>query len=166
MLVDAKKIGCEDPFIKLLLEAVSSGEMQDSTPVRIAKGVYLCRHWNFERFVKVRDYFKDYNSEKISLERYLGATRFGDNSRYDDYGVCDSPEQVVERLRLNEDPRKLVVALVRIDKDSEPENGGWRWHKWGAYIGDKKPQCEYLYDEPDIHTVYTYHVYEPLEFIE
>jgi hypothetical protein len=38
--------------------------------------------------------------------------------------------------------------------------GGWRWHKWGPYIGTQEPKCEYIHDEPEIEEVFTYHVYE------
>jgi hypothetical protein len=75
-------------------------------------------------------------------------------------GVCDSWEQVVEHHRLGEDIRKFVVTLTPIDRATEPPSGGWRWHKWGPYIGTQKPQCEYLYDEPLITRVYVYAVYE------
>ena len=33
---------------------------------------------------------------------------------------------------------------------------GWRWHKWGPYIGTQDPQCEYLADEPEIKEVFVY----------
>jgi len=47
-----------------------------------------------------------------------------------------------------------------IRKDLEPTDGGWRWHKWGEYIGTQNPQMEYIHDEPEIEKVYVYHIYE------
>ncbi len=79
------------------------------------------------------------------------------------YGVCDSAEQVFERYKfLDDDPNnKYFIALNPVRKSEQPETGGWRWHKWGSYIGNQKlGDCEYLYDEPDIELIYTYSVYK------
>jgi hypothetical protein len=79
------------------------------------------------------------------------------------YGVVDSPEQFRDRYasQLDADDRSFVVFFTAINKSDQPDEGGWRWHKHGEYIGDKNPQCEYLYDENDsIHRVYSYRVVE------
>jgi hypothetical protein len=86
-----------------------------------------------------------------SYERYLGA-----------YGVCDSPEQLLSLYDFEADPRKLVISLTHLRKADEPPSGGWRWHKWGPYVGKQKPQCEYLYHEPEIAEIFVYHIYEVL----
>lgn len=76
------------------------------------------------------------------------------------YGVCDNVEQVLEQCpELITSDRQFLITLTRVTK-SEQEEGGWRWHKWGAYIGTQNPQCEYLIDEPDIEEVFCYHIYE------
>jgi hypothetical protein len=77
------------------------------------------------------------------------------------YGVIDSPEQFREYFGkvLEDDPRDFFVALTEIRKDEEPEEGGWRWHKWGPYYGTQNPQCEYIYDEPEIESVYLFQIY-------
>lgn len=78
-----------------------------------------------------------------------------------DYGVCDNWEQITERWpEILSDPRHFVIGLQRLDRSTEPEQGGWRWHKWGEYIGTQDPQMEYLHDEPEIETVYVFHIYE------
>lgn len=80
------------------------------------------------------------------------------------YGVCDSYEQVLEKcpeLRLDKD-RKFVVTVTKIQKATQPPEGGWRWHKWGEYIGTQEPTSEYIYDEPLIEEVFCYHIYEIL----
>lgn len=78
-----------------------------------------------------------------------------------DYGVCDYPEQVVETFpNLESDSRRFLISfnLVRYADQGEQ---GWRWHKWGPYIGTRNPQGEYLADEaPDFGDVYTFHIYE------
>lgn len=37
--------------------------------------------------------------------------------------------------------------------------GGWRWHKWGAYLGKHTPQCEYLDKEKNIDYVLLWRLY-------
>lgn len=79
----------------------------------------------------------------------------------DSYGVSDSLEQVIERYPvIDEDPRPLAIIGSVIRWDEQPWSGGWRWHKWGEYIGEHEPQCEYLYDEIGIDQVWVWHVYE------
>lgn len=82
------------------------------------------------------------------------------------YGVCDSLENLLwvypELLDEGKDCRKFVVNMTCIDKADEEESGGWRWHKWGEYIGTQKPTTEYLYDEPEIERVYCYQIYEKI----
>lgn len=77
------------------------------------------------------------------------------------YGVCDSVDQLLEKCpELVESDRKFVVTVHTLKKSDQPLEGGWRWHKWGDYIGTQDPQCEYLHDEPVIEQVMTYHIYE------
>lgn len=76
------------------------------------------------------------------------------------YGIADSIEQIKEHFKemiASENP--LVISVTEMRKDEQPEDGGWRWHKWGQYIGKQDPQTEYLYDEPKIESVYVYHIY-------
>jgi len=79
------------------------------------------------------------------------------------YGVCDNYKQVVEQEpMLQEDykDKEFVVFVTPVRKSEQPETGGWRWHKWGPYIGNQKPQEEYLFNEPEIEEVFVYHIYE------
>lgn len=83
------------------------------------------------------------------------------------YGVCDSLEQLKTKCPELSDPdRKFVVTLTEVRKDDQPRDGGWRWHKWGSYIGDHEIQYEYLYDEEDIDRVFCFHIYERLHLGE
>jgi hypothetical protein len=81
---------------------------------------------------------------------------------WEEFGVADSPEQVVSAYDLANLPEKVFVSLVKITKADQPAEGGWRWHKWGPYIGVQKPRCEYIHDEPEITEVYTFHICELL----
>lgn len=78
------------------------------------------------------------------------------------YGVCDDVQQLLDRCpMLVEDPdREFAITLTEVRRDEQPADGGWRWHKWGPYIGAHEPQCEYLYDEEGIDRVFCYHVFE------
>ena len=68
-------------------------------------------------------------------------------------GVCDSPQQFIDRYAdgLRSDPRQLSVFFTHVPKN--PGNaglgGGWRWSKWGQYLGDGKKTTEYLDDEKE-----------------
>ena len=92
-------------------------------------------------------------------EEYQKASEEQSKNFPHDYGVCDYPEQVLEKFpKLAEDPRRFMITCQRVTKSSQ-EDGGWRWHKWGEYIGDKNPKSEYLKDEDDsISEVYIFHV--------
>lgn len=143
MLVDVK-IEPVDSRIAMILGLV--GGSGDPTPQRIGGGMYLCTHWNFENYTPVRERWREDPPSWLPIQ---------------EYGVCDTPEQAVQKLGLRDLPERYVISFVRIRRDEQPADGGWRWHKWGDYIGDHEPQCEYLHDEPEIEEVYTFHVYEP-----
>lgn len=81
------------------------------------------------------------------------------------YGVCDSPEQFMQKFGelVKADPRNCCVFFTHIAKDSSNrgQGGGWRWHKWGEYIGEGNPQHEYLDDEEGFENgVYVYHIHD------
>lgn len=67
------------------------------------------------------------------------------------YGVADNIEQIKKDLKkyIKEKHNKYVIAIAPVfqDKSNKGNGGGWRWHKWGLYIGKLKPQHEYLDDE-------------------
>ena len=62
-----------------------------------------------------------------------------------------------------ESDRQFLITLFEVNREDQPEDGGWRWHKWDNYIGTQQPTCEYLYDEPEIDRVYCYQVYEKVK---
>jgi hypothetical protein len=116
-------------------------------PKKIKKGYYRSLTWNDDLYIK----------EKIERYPELKISPYGVP-----YGVCDSPKQFEEKYGqlIKQSEKKFFVSFVRLQKKHESPTGGWRWHKWGPYIGKQKPKCEYLYDEPIINEVYTYHIYE------
>jgi len=76
------------------------------------------------------------------------------------YGVCDNVEQILELYPTLQDPvRQFIVTITPVIRAKQSKEGGWRWHKWGPYIGNYNRKHEYLYDE-DIDQVLVYHIYE------
>ncbi len=75
------------------------------------------------------------------------------------FGVCDDENQVIDLYNLKESEGKFTVVLTPIRKKAQSERDGWRWHKWGEYIGTQTPTTEYLFDEEDIDMIYVYQVY-------
>lgn len=80
----------------------------------------------------------------------------------DAYGVCDNLDQVKWRCPtiVGSGSRKFIIILREIRKSDQPAQGGWRWHKWGEYIGAHYITSEYLYDEKVVDRVLVFHVYE------
>ena len=83
------------------------------------------------------------------------------------YGVADSIDQIKEYFKEEiEDPnRKYFITATPVfqDKQNKGKGGGWRWHKWGEYIGKLDYKCEYLDDEDfsdDFKYVICFHLYE------
>ena len=83
---------------------------------------------------------------------------------FKDYGVADNASQIIdyynELLTKHYDYMKeksFVILMSPIFKDIHT---GWRWHKWGRYIGKFPRQCEYLQQERGIDMVYAFHIYE------
>jgi hypothetical protein len=78
-----------------------------------------------------------------------------------DFGVCDNYQQILDQFpMLLTDPRHFQIWLTQLHRKDEPAEGGWRWHKWGPYIGTQEPQYEYLYDEKHIDQVEIFKVIE------
>jgi hypothetical protein len=74
-----------------------------------------------------------------------------------DYGVCDTPEQVVQAWpSLVTDENRFVILFTEINRKDCPD---WRWHKNGRYIGNQNSQYEHLGDEDEsIQQVLTFSI--------
>lgn len=121
-----------------------------SMPKRISRGVYTVKHHSFNHFLP-----KSKESYKREFPDFLPGGM-------ESYGVCDTPDQFLGSFGdlLERSPHKFVVSFTHVRKDAQPPEGGWRWHKWGPYVGKGQPSMEYLFDEtgfPD--GIYCYHIY-------
>jgi hypothetical protein len=82
------------------------------------------------------------------------------------YGVADNLDQIKEYFKeeIDDPDSKYFISLTPVfqDLENKGKGGGWRWHKWGEYIGKLNPQCEYLDDEEfgdDFRYVVCFHIY-------
>ena len=126
----------------------------DARSVRV--GVYEIDRFNFDFDIKMsvgqmtfKEHYPSISSRDV--DGYLGC-----------YGVCDNWEQLLAACPNLDDgfETPYCVSLTPIHKADCDEFDGWRWHKWGEYIGVQTPSCEYLFDEPVIELVYCYHIYQ------
>lgn len=133
----------------------------------IEPGIYQSPMFNFEHIIEM---FTDINV----IDSYFSILRTGETvdltfknyTKYSDdliatYGVADNINQVKEYYKeaIAHPTNKAIISFVEIRKEDQPEDGGWRWHKWGEYIGTKNPTMEYLYDESDIDSIICFHLY-------
>lgn len=102
-----------------------------------------------------------------ALTDYREARNFDSPIYWYDYGVCDNASQVLDYYdslyKQHEEymkDKKFAILLHPMFKEDQPESGGWRWHKWGQYIGKYEPKHEYLYDEEGIDYVYCFKILE------
>lgn len=130
-----------DPVFEIIA-AMNNGPQH---PQRIDRGQYLIGHWNINQLC---DCITNFGDDWVDI---------GD---LPSHGVCDSPKQLLKKYDYEVLPVKLFISFVHIRRNDQPREGGWRWRKWGPYIGEYEPQCEYLHDEPDILEVYTFSVYQ------
>lgn len=126
---------------------------KDNRPLCDLHGVYVCG---------LND-----NHTLESITDYKEARNFDSPLYWCCYGVADNASQVLdyyEHLLTNYgdymNDHKFIITMTPIFREDQPEYGGWRWHKWGQYIGDFEPQCEYLYDEKGIDYVWVFTILE------
>lgn len=118
----------------------------ESGITRLGKGIYS-GGFNIDHDLR------EHTNYKV-IDPYYRSDLSLDDPRLDIYGVADSIEQILGRRKFFvETDEEYVLSVVEIRKSDEPETGGWRWHKWGEYIGDQEPTCEYIHDEPIIESV-------------
>jgi hypothetical protein len=160
---DRVKVDTWNGGLTLTMKAEDAGTEEDividaAVPYGMA-GVYWAGGLNhyiedYSDYQVLNDYQRKFDSLREHMD-YL-------NDWGSPYGVADNLDQIMTQLSRYwfEPDRLFVLELSTVKKADQPEQGGWRWHKWGEYIGDHDPQWEYLADEPDIDEVMLF------EFIE
>lgn len=137
MLIQEREVLKGDPILSLV--AAVNGNKAMAKELR--QGVYEVGHFGGSHFLRGYDQYPDLS---------VGP-----------YGVCDSLENLLEKCpELEAQGRYFVVTLTKVRREDQPESGGWRWHKWGEYIGTQAPMHEYLYDDKHIDEVLVFHIYE------
>lgn len=130
--------------------------------IKLKTGIYQTG-FNFEHIVKgftkettIKDY-KYYFDKNGNLKEI---SNFNCTDFYRGFlGVADNVEQIEKYYSRVIEKNRVVISVTKVEKAKEPEFGGWRWHKWGPYIGTKKPICEYLRNEPRIKEVFCFHIH-------
>jgi hypothetical protein len=152
MLVDPQFKQPDREVVAIL--AIISGKLLDSdaAPTRLDTGLYLMPHFNANMYVNTSQW-----------EQFWGYKIFGNVAAHD-YGVCDSPEQLVAKRAykklLSAKRTAYCVFFTPVHREEQPPDDGWRWHKWGIYEGKQKPRHEYLYDDTHIDLVYCFHIFK------
>lgn len=99
-----------------------------------------------------------YESEKKLEDAMLWIHGVSDNlDRIDEY-VKTKIDEYGNYYQSDLEEIEYVVKVTPILKSHEPKEYGWRWEKWGEYIGTRESKAEYLYDEPEIETIFVFSV--------
>lgn len=109
------------------------------------------------KFIVSNDYNSYYDIEMYSDYKLEHIYMFDRDSCDIPYGVCDNASQILERYQPKEDE---VVIMVPVFREPDQPYSGWRWHKWGPYIGVHQHHCEYLNDEENIDFVFCFSIYK------
>lgn len=158
------------PWKLMNSENYSNLILEEDDPNLDTTGIYLealnARH-HIERLT-------DYETVNQMIDKYLYTVNT--------YGVADNATQVIRHLenslktyfyRNDFDDEfylgkslvkmielypeyKLVLLMTPHMNTKDCSWGGWRWHKWGEYIGVHEPQHEYLSYEKGIDYVLSY----------
>lgn len=121
------------------------------------------REYNLE-FPTVGRTLREMQNRPRTLDENPMTTRLLDEvGEFGSYGSCDSIEQFMATPLgkwIVESPRKFAISFQYLKADNE-QDGGYRWHKNGEYIGSLgAPECEYLKDEPIIREIFQFQVIE------
>lgn len=122
--------------------------------VVIKEGIIFDKSLNFHHKVNLK--FKEDN-QKLKDDNFE-INPLIDSEPY--FGICDSFEDVLRIYDFNKLKDNYTIVVSPIEKKVQPSKEGWRWSKWGKYIGNQTPLAEYLYDEPVIEGVFIFQTYK------
>lgn len=94
-------------------------------------------------------------------KKYLEASIDAYQQGLDYEGIGDffQGKQVVQFMQAMEEQNReygFVLLLTPIVNEHNHTWGGWRWHKWGEYLGHHQIEYEYLNDEEGVDFVFVW----------
>ena len=160
---------------------LSGGESQDIVGMTPTPGVYECLNLsNVLRGVTIGDKQLDvreypvFDEHQVEWDRVRALRDAGSTEARIDHELftqsdiedTDDIEQILTYFadRVADPTRAYVIGLLTVRKATQPDRGGWRWHRWGEYIGVHEPQREYIHDEPVIEQAICFHLLEVPDF--
>lgn len=124
--------------------------------------VYPSYHSGHQEGYNMYKYREENQMEWISpylIGLFYQLAMFG-HTDHINHGLCDNPDQILAKWpHLETSKQKHFITLTPIYKSDQSPSGGFRFHKWGTYIGEHELQYEYLYDEEEIDIIYVFHIH-------
>ena len=93
---------------------------------------------------------------KKYIDECIYAYQHNDETNIDKYFEGEDLVQFIDAMEKENRDYGFVLLLTPIVNEHNGEWGGWRWHKWGKYIGHHKIKHEYLNDEEGVDFVFTW----------
>ena len=95
---------------------------------------------------------------KKHIERCLHEYQYGNSNTHEYF--FDGEDLFDYMNEFKDQPLEFVILLTPIANHHDLSSwGGWRWHKWGEYIGKHTPRYEYLDHETGIDFVFVWELY-------
>lgn len=131
-----------------------------------------------EKYLKITDSLDDFTGvyiadlncegflERLATHKLVDIMETNRPLYFRNYGICDNASQAIEYYKylidegFAREEDNYVIVMTPIFKENQPEYGGWRWHKWGPYVGIQNHEYEYLYDEDEVEMIYVFHIYQ------
>lgn len=106
---------------------------------------------------------KDYCGLEVEeYDSFLNKNNFNSSFR-ENFGVADNIEQVLEHYpELLESKDSFIVIFSDVYRKDQPKSYGFRYEKFGEYIGTQDIQHEFIYDDKHIDKVIIYHIFKIL----
>lgn len=124
-----------NPLLEILA-SMGKGEQK-----HLDTGIYEVNHFGCSSFI---DGYKRPDEELVNK----------DGDWFGNYGVCDNYQQILDQCpMLKESDRQFFITIKSVKKSEQSDWAGWRWHKWGPYIGTHEIT-------PIVEEVFVYHIYE------
>lgn len=123
-------------FLKIIHETLGVRTLIPDTPHDFT-GIYVCEDYNDYYFI---NHLTDYNCQE---HFYI-------------YGIADNASQILEAYP--DIPDDYIILMTPMFSKKDEPCSGWRWHKWGRYLGVQERSCEYLNDEPNTDMIYCFSI--------